>query len=81
MGAFNTAAPISPLVSQTGSPSHSRSTSPHRTQMGVRTQPPLIPTVPPIPTMEILSQSSLPLYNPDLKLPEEEVKEKTLLFN
>lgn len=69
--------PISPLVSQAGSPVSSRSTSPHRT-MNIRA-PPVLPALEPLvlpaqlPPMETLSHSSLPLFNSDIKLPDEEV--------
>lgn len=69
--------PISPLVSQSGSPIQSRSTSPHRTSVR---QPPLLPT--PIQSldalttqlpMDPLSLSSRQLFTSDTKLSDEEV--------
>lgn len=74
--------PVSPLVSQAGSPTASRSTSPHRT-MNMRPPPVLPPPnrlvesmapVPQLPPIDSLSHSSLPpLFNSDIKLPDEEV--------
>lgn len=79
---------ISPLVSQAGTPTHSRSTSPHRANIGLRmpinSRPPLnlmqmtqfenLPqmSIPP-PQVEIPPHSSLPIYQNDMKIPDDEL--------